>query len=58
MVFFFCRYKINHQKLENSLLSELLISNVDRSDSGSYFCRANNQFGTDQTSVVLSVQGK
>jgi len=52
------RYTVRQQTLDDGVMSELLVADVDRSDSGSYSCYATNSFGTDQTSVVLSVQGK
>lgn len=45
------------QDLENGVMSELLISDVNRDDGGSYTCQASNMFGSDQTTVLLSVQG-
>ncbi|CAL8103483.1 unnamed protein product [Orchesella dallaii] len=50
------RYTVRQQTLDDGAMSELLVADVDRSDSGSYSCYATNSFGTDQTSVVLSVQ--
>ncbi|ODN04431.1 Down syndrome cell adhesion molecule-like protein Dscam2 [Orchesella cincta] len=50
------RYTVRQQTLDDGVMSELLVADVDRSDSGSYSCYATNSFGTDQTSVVLSVQ--
>lgn len=49
---------MRQQTLDDGVMSELLVADVDRGDSGSYSCFATNSFGTDQTSVVLSVQGK
>ncbi|CAG7727665.1 unnamed protein product [Allacma fusca] len=51
------RYTIRHQNLEAGILSELLISDASRSDGGVYNCRAANSFGSDQTLVMLKVQG-
>ncbi|XP_073802937.1 sialoadhesin-like [Danio rerio] len=36
--------------------TNLTISNVNRSQSGRYYCRAENQHGTQNTSVLLEVQ--
>ena len=43
---------------ESIIKSTLSIINAESSDVGAYTCEAENTFGTDQSSGVLTVNGK
>lgn len=53
------RYAFREQELVDGqgILSEMIITSTERSDGGSYSCRASNTFGSDITTVNLNIQG-
>lgn len=51
------RYTIREQVLDEGKISELGISRVFRHDTGLFTCHAKNNFGQDQMSIQLIVQG-
>ena len=44
--------------LDETIISFLVIINTQSSDVGTYTCEAQNVIGTDQSSGVLTVNGK
>lgn len=53
---FLHRVTINQEATPDGISAEVKISNVDSSDTGPYFCQANNLYGRDQQLVQLQVQ--
>lgn len=51
------RYTIREEILPNGVLSDLSIKRTERSDSAMFTCVANNAFGSDDTSILMIVQG-
>ncbi len=43
--------------LNEGITSELVITNIDRSDSALYQCITSNAYGKDETSIQVIVQG-
>ena len=53
------KYNSSSMYLNESIIeSSLDIINVKSSDVGTYTCEAENIFGTDRSSAVLTVNGK
>ena len=52
------KYNISNSLYETVVTSSLTISNVQSSDVGTYTCRAKNIIGVDQSSGILTVNGK
>ena len=53
------KYNSSSTYLNESIIeSTLNIINAESSDVGTYICEAENMFGTDQSSGVLTVNGK
>ena len=52
------KYKISNTLNETTIRSLLTISNVQSSDVGTYTCQAENIIGIDQSSGILTVNGK
>ena len=53
------KYNSSSMYLNESIIeSSLNIINAESSDVGAYTCKAENDFGTDQSSGVLTVNGK
>ena len=53
------KYNSSSMYLNESIIeSTLNIINAESSDVGTYTCEAENDFGTDQSSGVLTVNGK
>ena len=52
------KYNISNSLHETVVTSSLTISNVQSSDVGTYTCRAENIIGIDQSSGILTVNGK
>ncbi|XP_073994425.1 cell adhesion molecule Dscam2-like isoform X3 [Rhodnius prolixus] len=50
------RYEIREKQIRGNLISELVIENTIKSDSGQYMCIATNPYGTAQQNVYLQVQ--
>lgn len=51
------RYTIREQILDEGKISELSIAKVFRHDTGLFICQAKNNYGQDQMSIELVVQG-
>lgn len=47
----------SYESESNRSLFELHISDVELNDTGSYICKASNEFGKDQKTNILTVQG-
>lgn len=54
----FVRYQIEEYPTATGYVSELIIMQVDRKDSAVYSCYASNNYGSDDISIALIVQGK
>ena len=52
------KYNVSNTLSETTVTSLLAISNVQSSDVGTYTCQAENIFGFDQSSGILTVYGK
>ena len=52
------KYNISNTMSETIVTSSLTISNVQSSDVGTYTCKAENIIGIDQSSGILTVNGK
>ena len=53
------KYKISNTTIKKTTIGSLLtISNVQSSDVGTYTCQAENIIGIDQSSGILTVNGK
>lgn len=52
------RYTIREQILDEGKISELSIAKVFRHDTGLFICQAKNNYGQDQMSIELIVQGR
>ena len=52
------KYNISYTSHETIVTSLLTISNVQSSDVGTYTCQAENIIGTDQSTGILTVNGK
>ena len=52
------KYNVSNTLRETTVTSLLTISNVNSSDVGTYTCQAENIIGIDQSSGVLTVNGK
>ena len=52
------KYKISNTLSETTIRSLLTISNVQSFDVGTYTCQAENIIGIDQSSGILTVNGK
>ena len=52
------KYKISNTLNQTMIRSLLTISNVQSSDVGTYTCKAENIIGIDQSSGILTVNGK
>ena len=52
------KYNVSNTTRDTTMTSLLTISNVQSSDVGTYICQAVNIFGTDQSSGILTVNGK
>ncbi|XP_015171256.1 PREDICTED: Down syndrome cell adhesion molecule-like protein Dscam2 isoform X7 [Polistes dominula] len=50
------RVTINQEATPDGVLAQMQISSAEASDSGAYFCQANNLYGRDQQLVQLLVQ--
>lgn len=50
------RFSVKEMNSTEGLLSELVISNTLRDDSGRYYCIATNAFGRDEMTVQLFIQ--
>lgn len=50
------RVTVKQDVTQDGIIAEAQIINVDSSDSGPYFCQANNLYGKDQQLVQLQVQ--
>lgn len=53
---FVLRVLVKQDATPEGISAEVQISNADSSDSGPYFCQANNLYGRDQQLVQLQVQ--
>lgn len=56
VIYAFCRVSVKQDATPDGIAAEVQITNVDSSDSGQYFCQANNLYGRDQQLVQLQVQ--
>lgn len=54
--FFYSRYTIREQVLDDGLVSELSILQTYRQDTGALTCRASNAYGQDEMLIHLVVQ--
>ena len=52
------KYNISNSLHKTIVTSSLTISNVQSSDVGTYTCRGENIIGIDQSSGILTVNGK
>ena len=52
------KYNVSNTLRETTVTSLLTISNANSSDVGTYTCQAENFIGIDQSSGVLTVNGK
>jgi len=52
------RYTIREQVLDEGKISELSIMKVFRHDTGVFTCHAKNNYGQDQMTIELVVQGE
>ena len=52
------KYNVSNTLRETTATSLLTISNANSSDVGTYTCQAENIIGIDQSSGVLTVNGK
>ena len=52
------KYNVSNTLNETTVTSLLTISNADSSDVGTYTCQAENIIGIDQSSGILTVNGK
>ena len=52
------KYNISNTVRETIVTSSLTISNAKSSDAGTYTCQAENIIGIDQSSGILTVNGK
>lgn len=52
------RFTVREQSKDNGIMSELGISPVYRHDTGYFKCIGSNNFGQDENSIELIVQGK
>ena len=52
------KYNVSNTLCETTVTSLLTINNVQSSDVGTYTCQAENIIGIDQSSGILTVNGK
>ena len=52
------KYNISNSSHESVVTSSLTIINAESSDVGTYTCQAENIIGSDQSSGILTVNGK
>ena len=52
------KYNVSNTTKDTTVTSLLTISNVQSSDVGTYTCQTENNIGIDQSSGILTVNGK
>lgn len=54
---YFCRYAFREIADDNRVTSEMVVVAATRAESGMYTCAATNEFGYDEATFQLVVQG-